>query len=393
MTTAISPKSWLKSPILRLLVQPASKDRVLVHGVFWIAIALFQLYMHTWILKGAPWQAFLTVILVDLSTITISYYLFAFVGLPNVYSSKWIRVIMCLGLIYTLNTLANYFLYNWIADTYHILSSVPKAFGHDGFLYALFGASTLLINWSFTLSTLAVPVAGKIVKDMLMVRTKAAELERDNLKLELQFLQAQIQPHFVLNSLNSVYSIVAGTDDEAGSILLRLSQLLRYALYETANPTISLMREVDFLREYTGLEAVRQHERTTLSFQHDGPLEPFQIPPMLLVTFVENAFKHGINSTYRQAWADIRLQTTEEGNLHFRVENSKPLDQIRRNAKKRAVGVGILNTQRRLNLLFPDRHTLTIRDEADTFTVDLTLQLMPGTTAEPLQAALMNPVA
>ncbi|GAB4033900.1 hypothetical protein GCM10028774_18480 [Spirosoma jeollabukense] len=373
-----------------MLVQPAPKDQVLVHGLLWIAVTLFQLYIHTWILKGAPWQAYLTVMLFDLPTIIISYYLFASVGLPKLYSGKRLWVVVCLGLIYTLNTLANYVLYNWIANTYHILTTVPKAFGNDGFLHALFGKNTLLINWSFTLSTLAIPVAGKIVKDMLMVRTKAAELERDNLKLELQFLQSQIQPHFILNSLNSVYSMVAGTNDEAGSVVLRLSQMLRYALYETANPTISLVREMEFLQEYIGLEAIRQHERTTLSFHHDGPLEPFQIPPMLLVTFVENAFKHGINSTYRQAWADIRLKTTDAGNLHFRVENSKPSDKIRRNATKRPVGVGIINTQRRLNLLFPDRYTLTISDEADTFTVDLTLQLKPETLTESLNVIHTN---
>ncbi|MCK8495278.1 sensor histidine kinase [Spirosoma sp. RP8] len=338
--------------------------------------------MHTWILKGAPWQAYLAVMLFDLPTIIVSYYLFASVGLPKLYSGKRLWVVFCLGLIYTLNTLANYVLYNWIANTYHILTTVPKAFGNDGFLHALFGRNTLLINWSFTLSTLAIPVAGKIVKDMLMVRTKAAELERDNLKLELQFLQAQIQPHFILNSLNSVYSMVAGTNDEAGSVVLRLSHMLRYALYETANPTISLAREVEFLQEYIGLEAVRQHERTTLSFHHDGPLEPFLIPPMLLVTFVENAFKHGINSTYRQAWADIKLQTTDEGKLRFRVENSKPSDTIRHNAPKRPIGVGIINTRRRLNLLFPNRYTLIIHDEVDTFTIDLILQLEPKATIE-----------
>lgn len=375
------PESWLTSTVFHRLLKPTFRERLFMHSTIWIVVGLFQVYTHTWILRGAAWQVYLVVILFDLPTIAGSYYLFAFFGLPNIYRGKWLNVFICLAGVYTLNTLSNYLLYGWIANTYHILTSVPKALGHNGFLKVLFGENTLLINWSFTLSSLAVPIAGKIVKDMLMVRTKAAELERDNLKLELNFLQAQIQPHFVLNSLNSVYSMVAGTDDEAGGVLLRLSKLLRYALYETANPTIPLVREVDFLREYIALEAVRQHERTTLSFHHDGPLEQFQIPPLLLVTFVENAFKHGINSTYRQAWAAVRVQTTENGVLHFRVENSKPPPDVRRKAINRPVGVGIVNTQRRLKLLFPDRHTLTIRDETNMFIVDLMLQLEPETLA------------
>lgn len=384
MTIDKAPTNWLTSSALSRVLKPTFRQRLIAHSIFWIGTGLFQIYMHTWILRGVSWDVYLVVLSFDIPTIAGSYYLFAYFGLPSIYKSRWLNVFVCLAGIYTLNTLSNYLLYGWIANTYNILTTIPQALGHNGFLHVLFGANTLLINWSFTLSSLAVPIAGKIVKDMLMIRTRSAELERDNLKLELNFLQNQIQPHFVLNSLNSVYSMVAGTDDEAGSILLRLSKLLQYALYETANPIIPLVREIDFLHEYIGLEAIRQHERTTLSFQHDGPLEKFQIPPLLLVTFVENAFKHGINSTYRQAWADIRVQTTEDGYLHFRVENSKPPVDVRQKVVNRTAGFGIANTQRRLKLLFPNRHTLTIHDEDDTFTVELVLQLMPETIAIPI---------
>lgn len=325
-------------------------------------------------MRHTDWFIYIPVVLVHLATIVCSYYILASVGMPLLYRSRWIWFILIVAGIYLFNTIVNFIVFTTAAK-FQLYERIAEAIGQGGIWNALFRHDAFLINWSFTLSTLTVPVVAKLVKDMVHQQQKTLELERDNLKLELTFLQSQIQPHFVLNSLNSVYAMVAGTDDEAGTMLVRLSELLRYALHETANPTVSLPREVDFLRQYTLLEAARQHERATLSFQHEGDLEGYHIPPLLLVTFVENAFKHGINATYRQAWAMFKLTINEEGHLHFHSENSMPPPNTRRGPKPADSGVGIENTRRRLRILFPNRHQLTIRQDAETYTVDLTLQL------------------
>ena len=387
MHNTAASNSWLNSPILRRGVYPTPKMRLLIHLGIWFSVAGFTTYTHHWLLKGIGWRVYIPIVLVDSFTILSSYYFLAVVGLPRLYRNQWFQFSLCLLGVYVFNTITNFLLYTTVANTYQVLQTIADAFGKGGLWKSLFHRDTFLISWSFTLSTLTVPLVAKVVKDILLIQSKATELERDNLKLELKFLQSQIQPHFVLNSLNSVYSLIACIDDEAGAMLLRLSDLLRYALHETAHPTVSLTREVEFLREYITLEAVRQHERTTLSFNHDGPLDGYHIPPLLLVTFVENAFKHGINATYRQAWAIIRLKINDDGLLQFHVENSLPPPDARRNLPPAASGVGIENTRRRLNILFPDRHQLLIGKDAETFTVDLTIQLKlerDGSTASPL---------
>jgi len=379
MPNGSEPNNWLNSPILHQGLYASGRGRLAMHSLFWGFMFLFMLYTYKWLVNEAS-----LIFILALSGTTIvlaSYYFVAHYCLPLLYQKQWLRLLMLLVALYIVQTAYNYYSFLWVATHYNVFTKIADNLGGKGILHALTQSNTLLINWSFTLSSLTIPVALKIVKDILMARTKTAELERDNIRLELQFLQAQIQPHFVLNSINSVYSVVAGTDDEAATMLLRLSALLRYALHETANPTVSLAKEVEFLREYIGLEAVRQHERTTLSFQYEGSVEGYQIPPLLLVTFVENAFKHGINATYRQAWANVRLQIQEDGTLNFQVENSKPPLDVQQRNSKRTKGIGLENTRRRLNLLFPKRHQLTIKNDAETFTVNLTLNLERTTPA------------
>jgi two-component system LytT family sensor kinase len=367
--------SWLSSSVVRTLINSTRKTRILIHTSFWALIALFTAYGYRWSLQGGDWQVYGLVLTTNLLTITSSYYFLSQIGLPQLYKSRWMMFLVCVFGIYILHTAVNSLLFNEVASRYHLMERIANALGRESLWKTLLKNDTFLINWSFSLSTLMMPVVAKLVKDTLKQQQKTLELERDNLKLELKFLQSQIQPHFVLNSLNSVYAMVAGINDEAGTMLVRLSELLRYALHETSYSTVTLTRETEFLREYILLEAARQHERATLSFQHEGVLDGYHIPPLLLLTFVENAFKHGINATYRQAWAIFHLKIDENGLLQFHVENSMPPPDIRRGPQQPASGLGIENTRRRLKILFPDQHNLVIRKDSETFTVDLTLQL------------------
>ena len=353
-----------------------------VHAAFWLVLACLTLYSYTWVLKDAPSEAYILVESASFFEIATGYYLFAYVGMPLLYTQKWVKLLLFVVVIYLFFNYTNFFLYNFLNTTYNILEKLTAPYNQYGFWLSPFQRYTFLINWSFTISSFIIPVIVKITKDVLITRARTAELERDNLKLELHFLQSQIQPHFILNSLNSVYSMVACSNDEAATLLLRLSSILRYALHETSHQTVWLSQEVKFLQEYIGLEAVRQHERTTLSFQSEGSLAGYRIPPLLLVTFVENAFKHGINATYQQAWATICLHMRANGQLNFRVENSKPVRHSQQ-APVAGSGIGLENTKRRLNILFPGKHKLVVTNAAETFLIDLTIQLTPVAASVP----------
>lgn len=380
------------SPLPRYILNlyGSKYGRLLTHVVFWIVFTPLTLYWVHWALKGAPTEAYVVTVCASFLEIALAYYFFVYIGLPFLYSRKWLKLLVCLIIIYLFFNYADFFVYNFLYEHYTILKRLADPFNQNGFWLSPFQKDTFLVNWSFIISPFLVPIVLKIVKDILTIYAKAAALERDKLKLELHFLQAQIQPHFILNSLNSVYALVACTNDEAATVLLRLAGILRYALYETGNRTVWLTQEVKFLQEYIGLEAVRQHERTTLSFQSEGALAAYRIPPLLLVTFVENAFKHGINATYQQAWADIRLIMKPDGLLQFRVENSKPTTTHQTNAAKKS-GIGLDNTKRRLAILFPGRHSLEITNSPETFLVNLTLQLIPATAQAVPKADLNTP--
>jgi two-component system, LytTR family, sensor kinase len=369
--------SWLNSLVLRTFLAPSRRERIAMHLVCWLGIALFTLYAFQWnVLRGADWQTSIVIIVANVATVAVSYYVLTTIGLYYLYRNRWLPFLTLLLAIYVGHTYATYTVFHFYADQVASLRNIMKTLGAEGAWAALFRKHTFLMNWSFTISALMFPVAAKSLKDMLNQQQQRIRLERDNLKLELQFLQSQIQPHFILNALNSVYATVAGVNDEAGAMLVRLSELMRYALYETTQPTVALEREVNFLHEYTLLEAARQHERATLSFQHEGDLRGYRIPPMLLIAFVENAFKHGVNATYRQAWALFRLTVSDTGLLYFHVSNSLPIHTTKQRSPRRSSsGLGIENTRRRLAILFPDQYTLRARQTNDEFIVELTIQL------------------
>lgn len=356
--------------------------RLIVHVLFWTIMLVFIRYEYkSWSLNSpAGVKAWLQASLITTAIVALSFYALAYWGISHLYKKRLLSFLLCLLVVYAFNVTATYAGFSYLYKRFGIFEKIYLLYKDTTPLGLFANEHALVIVWSFTLSNLSPPLCIKITKDVLVSRTNVLRLERDNLRLELNFLQSQIQPHFIFNSLNSVYSMVAGVNDEAGTLLLRLSELLRYTLHESSSPYVSLAREADFLQGYVGIEAVRQQERTTIAYAQQGPLSDFVIAPMILITYVENAFKHGINATYREAWADIRLEVNEDGVLRFSVKNSKSEYTLK---KKTPGGVGLENTQRRLHLLYPGNHELTIVNEKDTFSVYLVMVLPRCPEADP----------
>jgi hypothetical protein len=220
----------------------------------------------------------------------------------------------------------------------------------------------------------------KFAKDTLINQHLQKEREKHYLETELKFLRAQIQPHFFFNTLNNIYSLTLKKSDQAPDIILKLSDLMSYMLYESTAPLVPLAKEIDYLRNYLDVEQLRFGNRLTIDFSITGTTTGVQIPPMILILFLENSFKHGVKHNISDILLTIRLKV-EEDSLFFHVEN--PISEEEWSPVPSPVfpqtadskGIGLKNVRRRLDLLYGDRYTLDIREAHKIFIVSLKMPL------------------
>jgi sensor histidine kinase YesM len=197
---------------------------------------------------------------------------------------------------------------------------------------------------------------------------RAREIENEHLRTELSFLHMQINPHFLFNSLNTIYGMSLKKSDVAPNAVLKLSQLLRYMIEETGHDSVSLEQEVNYINNYIELQKMRSTSSLNITFDVQGDIHTSSIAPMLLLPFIENAFKYGISSTSHSP-IDISLSARRDMIL-FSVINKK-FDQ----QNKHSTGIGIPNVQRRLDLIYPGKHELDIQDLGDTYYIKLKIIL------------------
>jgi len=210
---------------------------------------------------------------------------------------------------------------------------------------------------------------------------ESRELEREKLEAELKFLKAQIHPHFLFNTLNNLYALTLKRSEDASEVVLKLSDLLNYMLYEGRERTVSLARELELVETYIALEKIRYGDRLELSYRVSGNPEGKQIPPMLLLPFVENSFKHGASKELEQVQVTIEIEV-KENRFTLRVENDKSDTIPEAGQGLNEEGIGLKNVKRRLELLYGEGHTLEISDIDSRFRIELTLEtdrmLKPG---------------
>lgn len=198
-------------------------------------------------------------------------------------------------------------------------------------------------------------------------------VEKQNISSELALLKAQINPHFFFNTLNNIYALSFTHVEQSREATLTLSRMMRYLLYETQHDTAPLSREFAFIDDYIELMKLRVRSTDNVVYTRDEPVRDHPIAPMLLLPFVENAFKHGIDASQR---SEIRIHAGLNDNaLHLHVENH--IFPVQNAAGQENGGIGLNNTRRRLDLLYPGKHTLEINEDTNlkTYTVDLTIHL------------------
>jgi len=194
------------------------------------------------------------------------------------------------------------------------------------------------------------------------------DLENQRLVAELAFLKSQINPHFLFNSLNSIYSLAYQKSDTTPEAILKLSEIMRYMLYESNDSKVDLAKELQYLQNYIDLQKIRFGNKAFVEFKITGEVGAQKIVPLLLIAFIENAFKHGVANDPSMP---IRLFINLDGaNLHFYTENKKHM-----NNRDIEGGIGLQNVKRRLDLLYTGKYKLDIQDKPDTYICELSLVL------------------
>jgi len=242
--------------------------------------------------------------------------------------------------------------------------------------------SSALINWSVNLKKslydniiphFFLVIAGAAVKLMLdyaKLQQRMIETAKEKAEAELNFLKSQINPHFVFNSLNSVYFLIHKDNQEAREALHKFSEMLRYQLYEVKDDKIPIEKEIHYLKDYMDLQQLRKDEKYAVQFNCAADVKGFSIEPLLLVPFVENAFKHISHFSDKPNFVKVDMLRVNN-NFGFSVVNSR---EEQRTMEQHG-GIGLNNVKRRLELLYPGKHELKIDKAEETFTVQLNLQL------------------
>ena len=211
----------------------------------------------------------------------------------------------------------------------------------------------------------------KTLKNWHLEQLKTESLQKENTNAEVQLLKAQVHPHFLFNTLNNIYSYSLNKSSMAGALVQKLRNILNYMINECKDAAVPLEKEIKLIRDYMGLEKVRYGDRLNMQIEINGNTENKFIAPLLMIPFVENCFKHGASMMRGQQWIRLQLNITGD-QLELNLSNSRPPKTDPLDNKK---GIGLANVQKRLQLLYPDKHFLKMESIGDTYTVQLQLNL------------------
>lgn len=270
--------------------------------------------------------------------------------------------------IYILATISLLFVYSYV--NFSMLKLIPHSLlpvSLEGYIkllnprYDVFeGFFTLIITYSLKYAWQAVATKNKLL-----------ELQKNNLMLELNALKAQINPHFLFNTLNNIYSLSIKKSDQAPEMILKLSDMMRYVLYDCNSGPVPVEKEIQFINNYIELEKIRHGEHIDIRFSLSGKLDNSKIEPLLLIPFIENSFKHGVNAKMENGWVDVNLNIFRK-KITMNVINSLPDASFNNNGKS---GIGLINVKKRLDLIYPHQYQLQIQPMNDHFEVNLEINL------------------
>ncbi|WP_293297667.1 histidine kinase [Pedobacter sp. UBA4863] len=227
----------------------------------------------------------------------------------------------------------------------------------------------------------ALEQSNAIIWGALLIKFIRMWYERKQMALhsELNFLKAQIHPHFLFNTLNNLYALTLNNSPSSPEVVLGLSQILRYMLYECNSAYVPLKKDIEIIKNYITLEKLRHGDRLDLNFKVKGEINEQQIAPLLMIPLIENAFKHGASEMMEDAWINMVLEV-DDSSIKFKVSNGKPIE-LEKTHQAHFGKIGLENVKKRLELIYPETHQFTTYNEEDMYVAILEVTLSPAPLA------------
>jgi two-component system LytT family sensor kinase len=339
------------------------KQKILLHTTVWLFIVTLFLFVGT---NGFNSSDAYLIHFLNMSALNVAlFYINLNLIIPVTLNlQKYISwIVACFVLIVSFTAIK-------FGETYyvHSFAALNRAFKGQTVLQILgfwqLILTSVIVNGFFVfLSTVY-----KFTVDWFFNEKEKRDLENQRLIAELAFLKSQINPHFLFNSLNNIYSLAYQKAESTPYAILKLSEILRYMLYESNDTLVSLQKEIEYLESFIDLQKIRFKTKTQITLSIKGNITNQQIMPLLLISFVENAFKHGIATDEKHP---IRIQISiNENKMLFTIENKK-----NNYNKDETGGIGMVNVIRRLDLTYPNQYKLEVKNSATYYLCELYLDL------------------
>jgi hypothetical protein len=345
------------------------KDRFSRHFTFWLAAWIFQGFIYGFMYSMNEGETFFLLsfgesLIFLPQHMMLSYGIIYFVLPRYLFKGRYGLGIFFILFFITLAALLSPLMQKTLIHAYRDWIGVP--WRSKNLFVSFMGG----LRGSMTVAGFA--VATKLLKHWYVKNTDNQRLEKEKLKAELELLKGQLHPHFMFNTLNSIYALALKDSSKSAEAILKLSNLMRYMMAESKQSLVLLSEEIQILRNYIDMEKNRFGNRLDLIVNVSGEVKDKCIPPLLLLPFVENSFKHGTSQVEGQAWMSMDILIREE-ELTFKLVNGKP--ESSEKSKVLSSGIGLANVKKRLALLYPDGFDLRIKEDDSTFIVSLSLQL------------------
>lgn len=334
------------------------------HFIFW-SFLIFSIFLLIFGLEGFLFQNFTPIrilsVFVSVFYIAVAVYINLLFLIPRFLKRK---KYLSFGLLQFANIIL-FFLLNFYTSVLLENNSVSQINMINEFIY-----EAILISLFISITTFL-----KLLRDWINYQEdsiKYKETQRQKLEAELKLLRGQINPHFLFNTLNNLYALSLDKSDKTPDLILKLSDLMRYMLYDCRDSYVLIDKEISFIKNYLELEKIRIGEKANVDMKVMGSTGLQHIAPLLFIPFIENAFKHGTNRLLNHSFIKILFDLEKNGVIRFVIENTK--DEKEHFIDKKYSGIGIENVKKRLSLLYPDKHSLKITDNQNIFKVELILE-------------------
>ncbi len=330
------------------------------HFLFWSVYFVFNFFRFATI-NNDYWYSLKSNLVEFPLNIIITYFTIYYLIPQYILKKKYLKFVVLftfsLALFYFIRTGLNYIL---------VTESIwPEAQGNQ----EPFTLIHIIESMIGTIYVVALVSAIKLTYDWANEKKRNDDLQRVQLETELNFLKSQIQPHFFFNTLNNLYALVIRQSPNAANVVMKLSEIMQYVLYEVKEPRISLMKSINYLYSYLELEKLRYGERVKSDISIEGNIDDIEVPPLLFLPFLENCFKHG---TKHQEDIKVGIDFVVKDNfLYFTVTNNF----AQTDNKKPKHGIGIENVKRRLQLLYGSSYSLKTKAKGNIYSVNLKLPL------------------